>query len=359
MANDPPSPVELVSLGMFIIDTFSFTDSEGRPTGKVIPPQIGGGGVYGAIGARIWLPPQKLGMIIDRGNDFPQPIQAALDAYGPEMWLFRDNPDRGTTRSLNAYRGEQRTFSYLTPRIQITPSDLDNTRFAGAKMLHLICAPSRCGSIVSEIWQRPGWTPITIYEPVEYSCVPEELSPLIEVLPTISVLSPNASEALTLLSLPDPSRPSKDLVEKAASLFLEYGVGLKALAVGRHDGCVIIRAAEQGCYVKTRNQEGVWIDAYWTGQHADKVVDVTGAGNSFLGGLAAGFSLTDDIYEAALYATVSASFVVEQEGLPRLTTEGTYDEGLLPESWNGDSPMARLSLLKSRMGTRSRAQTQT
>jgi hypothetical protein len=32
--------IEVVSLGMFIIDTFSFMDSEGNPTGKVIPPQV-------------------------------------------------------------------------------------------------------------------------------------------------------------------------------------------------------------------------------------------------------------------------------------------------------------------------------
>ena len=47
-------------------------------------------------------------MIIDRGHDFPADIQQALDAYGVDMWLYRDDTSRGTTRALNAYVGELR-----------------------------------------------------------------------------------------------------------------------------------------------------------------------------------------------------------------------------------------------------------
>jgi len=54
-------------------------------------------------------------MIIDRGNDFPSSIQAKLDSYGSDMWLFRDNPDIGTTRAINTYKGENRRFSRYLP----------------------------------------------------------------------------------------------------------------------------------------------------------------------------------------------------------------------------------------------------
>ena len=47
-------------------------------------------------------------MIVDRGGDFPAPIQAKLLEYGPEMWLFRDQPGRRMTRALNSYLGEHR-----------------------------------------------------------------------------------------------------------------------------------------------------------------------------------------------------------------------------------------------------------
>jgi hypothetical protein len=50
----------------------------------------------------------EIGMIVDRGNDFPEEIAQSLLNYGEEMWLFRDNPHRRTTRALNSYRGEFR-----------------------------------------------------------------------------------------------------------------------------------------------------------------------------------------------------------------------------------------------------------
>jgi hypothetical protein len=70
--------------------------------------QIGGGGTYAAVGARMFLPDDQIAMIIDRGTDFPTEVQDALDAYGKDMWIFRDQKDKGTTRALNLYRGEHR-----------------------------------------------------------------------------------------------------------------------------------------------------------------------------------------------------------------------------------------------------------
>ena len=143
---------DFVSLGMFIIDEFSFADENGNPTGKTQAAQVSPRilmtthtilrtplGMVADRGRRhlrlyrrtdmvlptlskfsSWtgsdlhftrrLPPSKLGMIIDRGNDFPAHIQEALDSYGPDMWLYRDNPNRSTTRAINSYRGEFRGY---------------------------------------------------------------------------------------------------------------------------------------------------------------------------------------------------------------------------------------------------------
>jgi hypothetical protein len=68
---------KFVSLGLFIIDEFAFADATGKPTGLSLSPQerpvsipprfesspaylslnffqIGGGGTYATIGARVW-----------------------------------------------------------------------------------------------------------------------------------------------------------------------------------------------------------------------------------------------------------------------------------------------------------------
>lgn len=47
---------------------------------------------------------------------------------------------------------------------------------------------------------------------------------------------------------------------------------------------------------------------------------------------------------AVLYASVSASFIIEQEGLPLMEPDGESWK------WNGDSPQRRLSDLRHRTG---------
>lgn len=53
---------------------------------------------------------------------------------------------------------------------------------------------------------------------------------------------------------------------------------------------VVIRAGAMGaCYALSTSPQTVhWVPAYWSSDQSDQVVDVTGAGNGFLGGLCAG-----------------------------------------------------------------------
>lgn len=56
----------------------------------------------------MFLPDNQIAMIVDRGDDFPEPIRRKLESYGSDMWVFRDQPGKATTRALNLYRGELR-----------------------------------------------------------------------------------------------------------------------------------------------------------------------------------------------------------------------------------------------------------
>ena len=131
------------------------------------------------------LPPSQVGMIVDRGHDFPISIERNLLEYGREMWMFRDQPNHSTTRANNSYRGEHRghvfsclishlsvlfmcktRFEYITPRIRLTPKDLEGTKLKKPKVLHFICSPSRAISILSEVAIEDAWKPITIFEPM-------------------------------------------------------------------------------------------------------------------------------------------------------------------------------------------------
>jgi sugar/nucleoside kinase (ribokinase family) len=113
--------------------------------------------------------------------------------------------------------------------------------------------------------------------------------------------SPNAEEALSLLSIPLPVSAAK--VRSAAARFLA------------HCSLLIIRCGELGAFIQGKEQQqgGCWIEAFWGEDDKAHIVDVTGrqngflsnksticsegAGNCFLGGLSAGIHLNDgDIY---------------------------------------------------------------
>jgi hypothetical protein len=118
-------------------------------------------------------------MVVDRGTDFPPSFQEKLDSYGSDMWLFRDQVDRFTTRGLNTYRGDQRefvtmimltgpdsllhSFQYITPPLRISPPDLADTKFMRCRTLHVICSPSRAIDILNNVNE---WHPTIIYEPL-------------------------------------------------------------------------------------------------------------------------------------------------------------------------------------------------
>lgn len=111
-------PCLVGTLGMFIIDQFRFEDEKtGEDLGdRGLGTHIGGGGTYFTIGARMWLLPSKVLMIVDRGHDLSDAEKTKLDMYAGEgakgghaLWRHRDRHDgQGTTRAVNIYRGEER-----------------------------------------------------------------------------------------------------------------------------------------------------------------------------------------------------------------------------------------------------------
>ncbi|KAJ5052255.1 uncharacterized protein L3040_002009 [Drepanopeziza brunnea f. sp. 'multigermtubi'] len=90
-----------------------------------------------------------------------------------------------------------------------------------------------------------------------------------------------------------------------------------------------------------------WLPAYFTEGEggggsgrsggSKRVVDPTGGGNGFLGGLAVGLARGKGLVEASAWGNVAASFMIEQVGVPVL---GVDADGR--ETWNGCSVEKRL-----------------
>ncbi|KAJ3259360.1 hypothetical protein HDU77_001896 [Chytriomyces hyalinus] len=349
------------SAASFILDDIHITEGEGQK--KEYKGILGGAGPYALYGTRIWLnanSSQSLAFAAHVGSDCPQHSLAHLESLG--MSIKRHNHTYAHPYASNSFdfsvdRSETRGFEFLTSQheyatyFRILPDHLATEWLQTLEYVHLCLSGDRCikwAEGYRDRLTREDVTPVTgppliFWEPSPNCCVPSEYENFEKALDHVAVVSPNHQELSTLLGLP-PSTESE--------------INLQLLTQKIHPlttrTTFIIRAGSRGCIVipKRVSQSDALrvfhVPAYWTLADAGKVVDVTGAGNAFMGGLMAGFHCADTRsgerwLAAALYGSVSASFVVEQFGPPVLSADG---EGV--ELWNGDSAERRLCILKER-----------
>ncbi|VUC33781.1 unnamed protein product [Clonostachys rosea] len=390
--------IDFVTLGMFIIDDIDFA-----PPKAAVKDILGGAGSYSALGARLFSPPPKsstVGWVVDKGSDFPASAAGIIDSWGTSV-VIREDTERLTTRGWNGYVGtsEQRSFKYMTPKKRLTAEDL-TPNLLQARAFHLICSPLRCQQLVADISARrkaanpDNYTrPIYIWEPVPDLCTPDELLNCTNTLPVVDICSPNHSELAGFMGDdgldPETGEISTVAVERACEQLLA-SMPLQSFTL-------VVRVGEKGCYIaknggrkrqrdpasstKRRKKNYVrgglqpdtdmealfagllqdddglvareeievdpgierWLPAYH--QNASKVVDPTGGGNTFLGGLAVALARGHGVEEAAAWGTVAASFAIEQIGVPILEAGDENNE----EKWNGESSQERLRGYQSRL----------
>ncbi|KAL4738068.1 Ribokinase-like protein [Aspergillus similis] len=350
------SRVEFCTLGMFILDDIDFEGS--RASVKNV---LGGAASFAVIGARLAAGKEysrSISWIVDVGSDFPPEVLDVIRAWDTDCVIRRD-PGRLTTRAWNGYGpNEKRAFKYLTPKLRLEPYMLSDSQVL-SKTFHMVCSSARCVSITRHILQRreglpggPNERPIFVWEPVPDMCTPEEQLKFLEACREVDVVSPNDLELGMMFGQPcwsEGSAQGKETVKK----ILDSGIGSGG------EGYLVIRAGKEGSYAYSRGLR-LWLPAYHqpTASGSSPVVDPTGAGNSFLGALAQGMVsegrdatevISSILAESAnwqkaiascgkyhsislalILATVAASFVVEQIGVPH---QSTSPEG--KELWNG------------------------
>ncbi|BFZ61452.1 hypothetical protein YB2330_002518 [Saitoella coloradoensis] len=331
---EPMDSLLMVTLGMFIIDRLVFED------GAILDDVTGGAGTWALLGARVHLqPPESKGvtMIVDAGSDFPNSVKEDIDSWQTGT-LVRSTPERLTTRGLNTYGpGDYRGFSYMAPKLRIEVDDFEGP-LLNSRAYHLICTPQRAESLAKRILERRAEhglpkepAPHFIWEPVPDECKPENWKACLSALKHIGVITPNHSESAAFLGRPEPTTLPE--IAAIARLYVDAGIGPAG------DGCIVIRSGGLGCVIASRDNGWLHLSAY----HTDplKVKDPTGAGNAFCGGLALGYPNVN-LVEAARMGIVSASFAIEQIGVPVLGYKGTE------EVWNGVSVRERMEEYRRR-----------
>lgn len=310
---------------------------------------MGGAGTFSAIGARLFSPPpaqsKSIGWIIDAGTDFPPSLKDLVSSWDTGVLITPRNAP--TTRGWNGYgENDHRAFRYLTEKKRLTADDL-TPELLQAKSFHLICSATRCDELVRRLRERRKLEigdealpqPMVVWEPVPDLCSPKDLDYVKSALGWVDVMSPNHEELSALFGFGHGAVVDKQMVERHAQVLVASGIGTDG------NGVIVVRCGKEGCYIARRwgsEDRSCWLPAYHTDQ--TKVVDPTGGGNSFLGGLAVGLVRSEgDVIEAARWGTVAASFCIEQVGMPQLTRSASASE---PELWNGVSVEERLQELK-------------
>jgi sugar/nucleoside kinase (ribokinase family) len=188
---------------------------------------------------------------------------------------------------------------------------------------------------------------------------PENLEECLRVMSRVDVISPNHEEAAGLLSVPKAKINGKDARKSIKTLLLDEFLS-RASSNGTKSPVICIRSGALGSLIAQKKNETIWVEAYHTSKEADRVVDVNGAGKAWLGGFTAGLAKVhkdkqqqcneewpcwtiEELKGAAQMASVSASFIVEQQSLPILKH---VEDGV--EKWNGEEPINRLKTLQHR-----------
>jgi ribokinase len=280
----------------------------------------GGNALYAAVGANIWS--NQVGIVAVVGYDWPPHYteklnQSALDTSG----LI--HKDEETLRAWTIYElsGYRRYLSRNTEVVLVTPSPFSSTPLTvheaaayseAARQVHLRNSP------------LPQETPAHLLKVDSIHLSPMRLETMLawldflrnkpEIFVSVDILpypldsNLDDPKLLRILSRVNAFMPSE---VEAESLWPGFEVEeLCRELAQRGPQIVVIKQGDHGAAIYDKKQNRFsQLQPY----PAD-VDDLTGAGDSFCGGFAVGYLETGDAFQAALYGTVSASFIIEGFG---------------------------------------------
>lgn len=283
-----------------MVDFFGFNiilDDIVFPDGQTRLGVLGGGGPQAAFGMRLWS--ESVGVVASVGPDFPPEARQWFEESGINLGALRTS-GFPTPRAWQALEVDGRRTQvwrvppaairdHLTHEISRIPLEL-----RAAQGYHMGIHPLDTEfDFLMDLQATGALLSIEPYKPAERSPSAAEL---VQLLTAAEIFSPNLVEARSLLGEHPPLELLGGLLEAGAPL-------------------VVLRMGEQGSLAGVHGQR----KGYHIPAPPVTVVDPVGAGNAFCGGFLAAWVQTHHLARSAAMAAVSASFLLEQVGLPRLT----------------------------------------
>ncbi|MCB0209345.1 MAG: hypothetical protein KDJ52_08450 [Anaerolineae bacterium] len=288
--------------------------------GRTSMADPGGNALYAAVGANIWS--NQVGIVAVVGYDWPADYTSMLSQSAVDISGLVQK-DEETLRAWTIYEasGYRRYFSRNTEVVLLTPSPYSSTPLSAeeaskyseaARRVHVRSSPLP-QELPTHLWDVDTihLSPMrleTMLTWLDYLKRKPEIFVSVDISPYAINGNFNEPNLVKLLSRVDAFMPSEAEVE---SMMPNHNVEIFCREIAaRGPKIVAVKQGDHGVLIYERsNKRFFQICPY----PAD-VDDLTGAGDSFCGGFSIGYFETHDPLRAALYGTVSASFIIEGFG---------------------------------------------
>ena len=290
-----PTPPHYITFSNIIIDDIVLWD------GRTFMNTLGGAGTHALIGMAVWS--DRLGYVATVGPDFTAEQWAQLAKLNIDVRGVKLIDEYTTTRAWQLFEPDERRIEIMrtdlqaffdyTPYFAHMPADYRQARGVHVQWGHTFA------ELVELLQQFHDANPQVklVWEPA-LEFLDGSAADFRPVLERLALFSPDIEQAQQMTKLADPNDMAKALLDWGSS-------------------CVAIRMGAAGSIVRTAAGEGWRIPAVPPAQ----LVDVTGAGNAYCGGFIYGLGEGESVLESALHAAVSASFAIEQFGVPDFGAE--------------------------------------
>ena len=280
--------IDYVAFSNLIIDDIVFPD--GRSSMNI----IGGSGLHGLVGMRVWS--DSIGYAASIGADLDQKHLDGLTRFGVDVSGLVVRDGYVTARAWQIFEEDDtrieifRTDHEDFDRQKVTVADLPAS-YIDAKGFHIQWgALTETEELVRALRANNPQVKLALEATMDNT--QETQAKFRRLLPQVALFAPDREEASAITRQSEPEAMCDELLAWGAPL-------------------VAIRMGAKGSMIKASSGEGWVLPAVPT-----DIVDVTGAGNSYCGGFVTGLGDGLSPLEAALRGAVSASFALEQLGAP-------------------------------------------
>lgn len=311
------APRRLVVTGTVLVDILMYLDqfpaAGGAANASRTIVAAGAGFNLLAAAARLGLPAAYAGLVGD--GPFGAVVRDALAAIGvPVLFPPRLGQDTGFAVGLvETGAGTEPTF-FGSPGAEsaLSAADLRDLHVTPGDAIYVsgydLWYPA-AGAALADWLPALGPECLLVFDPGPLAGQLEAAN-LDVVAGRADIVSLNLSEATALARRHEPAAPATRREPAAPATGQDPAALASALSRRiRHDGWVVLRAGDDGCWIARAGSAAQHIPARPT-----TLVDPTGAGDAHVAAMLARLAAGQDVAHAARWANVAASLSVEQAG---------------------------------------------